>query len=151
MQSFNIQKSKTCELISKLSTLNPLAKTFTSSKTSSLNPLVNSFYPKQSQVLYSLVKNENLYQILCFYSFCLFCFIFSICFSISFSNLLLDNETPTTTLQKLRIANIDRVIIGHLNINSIRNKIDNLADIVSNKIDIQCLPELFAPLKIAFY
>ena len=44
-------------------------------------------------------------------------------------------------LKKLRIANVNRIIIGHLNINSIRNKIDNLADIVSDKIDILLITE----------
>merc|ERR1712074_292301 len=60
-----------------------------------------------------------------------------------FSIDLLDNEeqSPINILQKLRKSNLDRIIIGHLNINSIRNKIYNLADIVSDRIDILLITE----------
>ena len=50
-------------------------------------------------------------------------------------------ESPITILQNMRQKNTDRIIIGHLNINSIRNKIHTLADIVSNKIDILLISE----------
>ena len=41
----------------------------------------------------------------------------------------------------MRIENKDRVIITHLNINSIRNKIDMLSDLVKGKVDILCITE----------
>ena len=41
----------------------------------------------------------------------------------------------------MRKKNIDRIIFGHLNINSIRNKIHTLADIVSGNIDVLLISE----------
>ena len=46
-----------------------------------------------------------------------------------------DQESPHEILQSIRLKNVDRIIIGHLNINSIRNKIQLLNDIVQDKID----------------
>ena len=40
------------------------------------------------------------------------------------------------TLQKLRVNNSLRIIVGQLNINSIRNKFDALCSIFKQKIDI---------------
>ena len=42
-------------------------------------------------------------------------------------------------LKDIRVKNIHRVIISHLNINSIRNKLVALSDIVKNKIDIMLI------------
>ena len=39
-------------------------------------------------------------------------------------------------LQNLRIETSGNLLIGHLNINSIRNKIDMLTYMIENKIDI---------------
>ena len=38
-------------------------------------------------------------------------------------------------LRKLRIRNIGRLIIGNLNINSIRNKFDSLSEMVKENVD----------------
>ena len=46
-----------------------------------------------------------------------------------------------STLNDIRVKNIHRVIISHLNINSIRNKFVALSDIVKNKIDIMLISE----------
>ena len=51
------------------------------------------------------------------------------------------DESAYSLLQNLRITNWKRVIIGHLNINSIRNKIDLLADLVIGNIDILLVSE----------
>ena len=51
------------------------------------------------------------------------------------------NSDVYSIINKLRIGNANRIIIAHLNINSIRNKIDMLSTIVSNKIDILCIAE----------
>jgi len=48
---------------------------------------------------------------------------------------------PQTILQNIRINNNDRIIFGHLNINSIRNKIDMLAEIVSGRVDVLLISE----------
>ena len=116
--------------------LNPLSHDFIPKLKKKLNPLANIFYPKlylgpESEDQYSNQTFHNFSKVNCFYTFCLFNFTLSFCFYASlFSIELLDNETqsPVTILQKLRKANIDRIIIGHLNINSIRNKIHNLAE-----------------------
>ena len=52
-----------------------------------------------------------------------------------------DNESPHQSLQSLRMKNADRIIFGHLNINSYRNKIEHLGDIVQNRIDILLISE----------
>ena len=52
-----------------------------------------------------------------------------------------ENADVYSIINKLRIENINRVIIAHLNINSLRNKFDMLADIMAEKIDILCISE----------
>ena len=47
----------------------------------------------------------------------------------------------TNILNGIRKNNLNRVIIAHLNINSIRNKIDTLADMITGKIDILLISE----------
>ena len=44
-------------------------------------------------------------------------------------------------LSELRLRNVNRVLIGNLNINSIRNKFDQLKDTVLNYTDILILTE----------
>ena len=44
-------------------------------------------------------------------------------------------------LQNLRIKNWNRIIVGHLNINSEKNKIHELADLVTGKIDFLLISE----------
>ena len=54
----------------------------------------------------------------------------------------IDNTSDVyTTLNDIRVKNIHRVIISHLNINSIRNKFEALSDIIKNKIDIVLISE----------
>ena len=45
------------------------------------------------------------------------------------------------TLKKLRIKNLNRVIISQININSIRNKIELLSEVVLGNIDILMVSE----------
>ena len=52
-----------------------------------------------------------------------------------------ENPNVYSIINKLRVDNIHRVILAHLNINSLRNKLEVLSDIVANKIDILCLSE----------
>ena len=44
-------------------------------------------------------------------------------------------------MKKIRINNINRVVIGHININSIRNKFDMLSSMVKDSIDILMVSE----------
>ena len=45
------------------------------------------------------------------------------------------------TLHQLRLSNINKIIIGHLNINSLRNKFEMLTEIVKGAIDILIISE----------
>ena len=51
------------------------------------------------------------------------------------------NEENTYDIRNLRNGNPDRVVIGHININSIRNKFESLVKYVSNNIDILMVSE----------
>ena len=48
----------------------------------------------------------------------------------------INNLDPHKILNNLRTKNVNRIILSHLNINSIRNKIDMLSDLVTGKVDI---------------
>ena len=50
-------------------------------------------------------------------------------------------KTAEEELNDLKINNSNRIIIGHININSIRNKFDDLQHIVRDKIDILLVSE----------
>ena len=52
-----------------------------------------------------------------------------------------DGDSPDFLLNKLRLSNLDRLIIGHLNINSIRYKFESLKQIVNNNLDILIVSE----------
>ena len=44
-------------------------------------------------------------------------------------------------LQTIRNDNLNKLIFAHLNINSVRNKFDSLADIIKDNIDILMISE----------
>ena len=48
---------------------------------------------------------------------------------------------PLTIVKDLKLKNVNRLIVGHLNINSIRNKFHPLVKIIKNNIDILVLTE----------
>ena len=48
---------------------------------------------------------------------------------------------PDVLLQNLRLKNNERILIAHLNINSIPNKIGLLEDLVHNRLDILLVSE----------
>ena len=52
-----------------------------------------------------------------------------------------DPTSPDDQLHNLRLKNPNRLIFSHLNINSLRNKFDLLANIVKDKIDILMISE----------
>ena len=53
-----------------------------------------------------------------------------------------ENESsPFITLKNLRLKNLDKIIIGHLNINSIRHKINLLQPMTEDNIDILVISE----------
>ena len=51
------------------------------------------------------------------------------------------NHTSNKDLQSLLIRNLNKVVVGHLNINSIKNKFDFLAHQVQGNIDILMMSE----------
>ena len=44
-------------------------------------------------------------------------------------------------LHEIRIKNANRLIIGHLNVNSLRNKFEMLEELIKDKIDIFLISE----------
>ena len=50
-------------------------------------------------------------------------------------------ESPCSILRDLRVKNVDKIIIAHININSIRNKLGLFADLIRGKIDIILISE----------
>ena len=51
------------------------------------------------------------------------------------------NSDVYSNLENIRKNNSKKIIIAHLNINSVRNKFDFLADIVKDNIDILMISE----------
>ena len=47
-----------------------------------------------------------------------------------------------TKLKDIRIANLNRIVISHININSIRNKFELLAEAVMDNVDILMVTEI---------
>ena len=66
------------------------------------------------------------------------------------------SDSAYDTLHNLRIKNVDKIIIGHININSIRNKFTLHADLITRKVNILLISEtkidssflLFLPLSL---
>ena len=52
-----------------------------------------------------------------------------------------DAGNQMNTLHQMRIKNANRLIIGHLNVNSCRNKFDMLEELIKDKIDIFLISE----------
>lgn len=48
---------------------------------------------------------------------------------------------PIKILNSIRVKNPNRIIIAHLNINSLRNKFEDLKSLVKDKVDILCITE----------
>ena len=54
---------------------------------------------------------------------------------------LVGNENPTKILQKLRVINVNRFIIGHINISLLRNRFEISKDCIKCIVDIWLIPE----------
>ena len=54
---------------------------------------------------------------------------------------LFEEKDPQSFLEHLRIKNINLLIIGQLNINSLRNKFEQLSTMISGNIDILMMSE----------
>ena len=53
----------------------------------------------------------------------------------------IDPDNSHYVLNNLRINNLNRIIFAHININSIRNKFDMLADMITGRVDILLVSE----------
>ena len=122
------------------------------SKGNKLNSMAKKFFPKLSSLNKSCDPLFYLNINLIFYILCFFCILLSICFYTAFKlnhiPVFKDNEiesneveSPIFFLKNLRTANVNRIIIAHMNINSIRNKIRFLSDMVADKLDILLISE----------
>ena len=60
-----------------------------------------------------------------------------------------EEKDAYTLLREIRSKNLDRVLIGSLNINSVRNKFDALSDLVVGKLEILLISE--SKLDASFY
>ena len=86
-------------------------------------------------------------------SYNLFCYFLSVCLYISMCDPLNtirsmhnnseinENNDPYSALKSIRVSNVDRLIIGQLNINSLRNKFEALKLIVKGNLDILIITE----------
>ena len=52
-----------------------------------------------------------------------------------------DTGNQINTFHEIRIKNANRLIIGHLNVNSLRNKFELLEELIKEKIDIFLISE----------
>ena len=139
---------KVMECHEMVSTLNPRANCF--------NPMINSLgksHLSPNAEPFIMPKTISIASSFSFYllsfSFLIFIitiFLFYAIFDMKTDDIkttYLDDKdiTPYAFLKKLRLENINRLIIGHLNINSVRNKFDLLADMIRGNIDILLLTE----------
>ena len=53
----------------------------------------------------------------------------------------LKTTSPKDILKKMKLTNANKIIIGHLNINSIRNQIEDLKYLIAENIDILLISE----------
>ena len=50
-------------------------------------------------------------------------------------------ENPIDSIRQLKLSNPHKIILGHLNINSLRNKFESIADVIQGTFDIFLLSE----------
>ena len=74
------------------------------------------------------------------------CFVFSAIISLLLSYAILQNDCivendPYLRLQELKLKNVNRIVYAHLNINSLRNKFEQLKYMIVCVIDILVITE----------
>ena len=112
--------------------LNPNANTFVSNQIPrgpkfDLNPSASTFYPARSADISTNINDDEIIPLGQSNN--------------SIENCVENEKTANAILHDLRVKNWKRVIVGALNINSLRNKIHMLADLVVGKIDILLISE----------
>ena len=109
--------------------LNPLAECFISQTKEIANESINTGYYGSNNPKIPLPKSL---------------FTINSGSNVGHTNLVNSNnliENPYTILKDIRMKNIHKIVIGHLNINSIRNKIEMISDLIRGNIDIFLISE----------
>ena len=52
-----------------------------------------------------------------------------------------DEVSPKNKLKSLKLANPNKIVVGHLSINSIRNKFEDLQDMIGESIGVLLISE----------
>ena len=60
------------------------------------------------------------------------------------------NSISVRSIRDVRKRNLKRIILGHLNINSVRNKFDLLVEQIKGKVDIMVISETKGWLRLAY-
>ena len=85
------------------------------------------------------------YSHIAFLNFSLFCYILSVCICNSIRvvshNIVTDERCVFGKMKDLRLKNPKKVIMGHLNINSIPNKFEGIMNLVKENLDIFLISE----------
>ena len=131
-----------------------LLSTTTCSNILGLNPSVATFYPKQINKLFTahtshssepgLVQSSNNITLPTNLTLNPLATIFAPDIFCGINRISPESHieiTPDTILNELRVKNLNRIIVGHININSIRNKFEMLSTLVCDKVDILLISE----------
>ena len=102
---------------------------------SELNPQVDEFVPRKNIIIYNSAIIGFMAAILVLSTFLIHDIIS--CNDKHES----DEFYPIDFLRKLKMDNVNRIVFGHLNINSIRNKFENLKYLIEKNIDILLISE----------
>ena len=108
-------------------TLNPLAATFhknSSFMIEQLNPRADPFIPNRNSEELDDISNNS---------------ILNVTGNMNEGNK--DSNSAYQILQNLRVKCVNKIIIGHININSIRNKFLLLGDLIEKNVDILLVSE----------
>ena len=104
----------------------------------SLNHVAKVFFVLNPYVpVYTPLDNRRLENIALLAMFCTI-LILSV---FLMHKLKLKTTSPEDILKKMKLTNANKIIIGHLNINSVRNKIEDLKYLIAENIDILLISE----------
>ena len=106
-------------------------------KTSTLNPEAEAFFPR-------VESNINIHAVAVFFTLILSSFIIyalELCPPSQYSEYGLVHDDAVKVLQGIRVKNVNRLVFGTLNINSLPTKFEQLKLIIGNYLDILVIVE----------
>ena len=131
-----------------LNIYNPHANSFVPSllftSAPSLNPMAKVFFVLNHYApVYTPLDNRRLENIALLAMFCTILILSVFLMHEIKENVksALKTMSPKDILKKMKLRNANKIIIGHLNINSIRNKIEDLKYLIAENIDILLISE----------